>query len=269
MSDELPAAMQQVQPIEAPWWSGYNSPPEFKNIPFNEAWMTRDGLPFGLEDWAREFMQPNDFGTGLRVVEHANGEPSVHTFRVKREPNGDIDIQYNVSVDEYFSLRPNSAVLIRRAGGADMHPLTMAKWMPMLYHNVRKWEKLWERKIVRYNVCPNLPATNGAMLDFLQDNVRRLLQHYKVPAEGLPAFDWEQSALMGSKKARDRMLKDTTPTNNHLLRTGLAFYEMEDRLKQNCKDLSDVQILAEFQHLAFTCKSLLGLAVAQGLISVE
>lgn len=256
---------------------GYSQPPEFKNIPFNEAWLTLDGLPFGLEDWAMEFMAPGDYGTGIRVIENTPPhEPIVLTFRVKREHNGDVDIQYDVSKDEWFSLRANGAVLTRR-GAEGRGGLTMAKWAPMLTmardpaeRGKRVWMKLWERKIVRENVAPLVPATNGAALEFVRDNVHRLAVHYNVPAAPKDAddlfwFSWEREVLSPDKKVREPMFKDTRLTDVQLMRMVIEFHNFELLLKTNVKDLTKVQLLAEFQGFAFKCKCMLGLQVAQGL----
>lgn len=241
---------------------------EFKNLPFNEAWLTVDQLPFGLEAWALEFLEPLDFVMGVRVHEGIAGttpsnsvEPWTTTFRVKREADGNVDIQYEMNDNTFFSLRANSAVVIRK-GALDTPPLTMAKYMPFLKlmdaaSPQRFWHQIWERKVVHANVGPLIPATNGATVELIRDSCHRLMKQYKCN------FDWLDH-VFGHKADVKALVSDTRTTSNEFMRMMMDFWNLELGLKQNARDFTPAQRQAEFDAFGFKCKAIRARAAAQG-----
>lgn len=233
---------------------------DFRNLPFNEEWLTIDGLPFGLVDWALEFLEPLDFVMGLRVVQPAStSEPKSRSFRVKREENGDVDIQYEIDDHTFFSLRANSAVVIRHG----TPQLTMAKYMPFLKlmdvtSEQRFWHKIWERKIVHENVAPLIPATNGATVELIRDSCNRLAKQYQCK------FDWLDH-VFGHKADVKALLADTRTTSNDFMNMALKFWDLELNLKRNARDFTPAQKQAEFDGFGFKCKAIRARAAAQGL----
>ena len=190
----------------------YTQPIAYRNIPFDESWLTVSRMPFGLEDWALEYLARGDFVTGIRVVYPSDvREPITYPYRVKMEHDGTVDIQLEVSDCEFFSLRGPTASLIRRGERS----LCMAKWWAYLDRDdVRHWQLQWERRIVDGTRPTNIvPATNALCLDSIMRRLLCLAANYRV--SGYDKWTWVD-AVFPDRVVYGKCRKEHTPTEHHM-----------------------------------------------------
>lgn len=230
----------------------------YRVIPFLEEWIGHGGMPFGLETWALQNMQPGDHAYGVRL--EPNGlagktppvtqAPFVQKFQVERSLDGEVDIQFDFSEVEFFSLRGACAATIRRG----VQKLTTAKWWLYVDGDGRRvWRLQWELRIVHEHPPRNVvPAAKGLCYELICVRFGALAIKYGV-VDQYNSRTWTKAVFGNFSKYRNRV-KDTTPTTESDTELVKALYRLDDDLHADRYTLTSDETKVMFEAFLEKCK---------------